>query len=1109
MSEKSAPIRILHLEDSAIDAALIQDLLEAEGGTYEFIRAGNRREFEDALEHAGFDIILCDYSLPDCDGASALRLARERHPDTPLIIVSGAIDAEEAVACLKAGAIDYLLKERLERLTSAIERALEEAAGKRQRLEARSRLRESEARYRSVAENLGDGLVLTDTDDIILDVNPRLIELTGYARDELVGRDGHELFMNASQVEEMSGHNADRAAGRSDNYEIQVRRKDGYQFAAEVTGAPLRKSKGEIFGTVGVVRDITGRKRAEEALRASEQMFQAAMQHAPIGMALVAPDGRWLKVNQALCRIVGYSEEEMLASTFQAITHPEDLEADLDCVRRMLSGEIATYQMEKRYLHKNRHTVWILLNVTLLKDERGAPAHFISQIQDITARMQVQAQLEESNEMFRSLASVAPVGIFRMDAQGLCTYVNRHWCVMTGFSLEQALGAGWTFTIHREDRARVFQEWNLTVGQGHPFRTECRIQKPDGTVIWGIATTVELRSGDGCVIGYVGTVFNITEQKQTEAVLRTLSTEAAGLTDEAFFRFVARRLAETLDLEFAFVGRLDGERHGHIRTLAFWADAQFAANTLYNLEGTPCEKVVGKDLCIYPSDVQQDFPLDTMLVEMGIVSYAGIPLHTASGRSLGLLCVMSRHPLRDPKQIGAILNLFAVRTAAEIERAQAMAALESSARELQQAKTELEEERSQLARRVAERTADLSAVNADLARANRLKGEFMANMSHELRTPLNAVLGLSESLLEQRSGPLTERQVRAVRTIESSGAHLLGLINDILDVSKVEAGKLEMQVGDVNVRAICEAGLQLVQQQAMGKRLDVQFTCEMDARPLHADARRLKQILVNLLSNAVKFTPQGGKIGLEVRGDAAANRLAFTVWDTGIGIAPEDQERLFQPFVQLQTSLSREYEGTGLGLQLVQRLAEIHGGSVTLESEPGLGSRFTVRLPWSHDHLIVHDKLTSGSPPPAPAKPISAVRSAGAVPAAPTGPCILLAEDNETNIQTIGDYLMDHGFRVVVARDGREAIEQVRTVQPVLILMDIQMPVMDGIEAIRHIRADPELARMPIIALTALAMPGDREHCIAAGADDYLSKPVSLRELTQHVRQHLKVPGPA
>jgi CheY-like chemotaxis protein len=273
----------------------------------------------------------------------------------------------------------------------------------------------------------------------------------------------------------------------------------------------------------------------------------------------------------------------------------------------------------------------------------------------------------------------------------------------------------------------------------------------------------------------------------------------------------------------------------------------------------------------------------------------------------------------------------------------------------------------------------------------------------------------------------------------------------------------------------------------------------------------LKQILVNLLSNAVKFTPEGGSIGLEVKGDLEKDVVRFTVWDTGIGIPKVDIERLFEPFVQLDSSLSRQFVGTGLGLSLVYRMTELHGGGISLHSEENKGSRFTVSFPWgketaadeSNDQPLDDEKID----------PVTVTWYAPGTDRLQTvtdqihssSQLILIVEDNEANIDTLSEYLPYKGFQIVVARNGNEAIDRARETKPDLILMDIQTPGMDGITATRYIRQDSTLAGIPIIALTALAMPGDRERCLEAGVDEYLSKPVSLKQLLITIKEYLNL----
>jgi len=401
---------------------------------------------------------------------------------------------------------------------------------------------------------------------------------------------------------------------------------------------------------------------------------------------------------------------------------------------------------------------------------------------------------------------------------------------------------------------------------------------------------------------------------------------------------------------------------------------------------------------------------------------------------------------------------------------------------------------SNLEQRVDNRTAELSLANSELSRVMRSKDDFLSAMSHELRTPLNAVLGLSESLAEGVYGEMNAKQAQSINTIAESGRHLLSLINDLLDIAKIGAGKMELDLKKANVEDMCQASLRLVLEQAQKKNLKLTLAMDNKSVMLTADERRLKQILVNLLSNAVKFTPDGGSVTLETKCDVESESLVFSVRDTGIGIATEDLKRLFSPFTQLDSKLSRLYAGTGLGLTLVLKLVELHGGSVAVESEIGKGSCFTVRIPCKG----LENAIRGGDKG---AVTISESSPANILPS--NTPLILVADDNEINLMTVTDYLHANQLRVIQARDGLEAVKMVRQHAPSLVLMDIQMPLMDGLDAIAHLRADDQYAKIPIIALTSRAMVGDRERCIAAGANDYLSKPVNMKQLVKTIHAHL------
>jgi two-component system CheB/CheR fusion protein len=431
-----------------------------------------------------------------------------------------------------------------------------------------------------------------------------------------------------------------------------------------------------------------------------------------------------------------------------------------------------------------------------------------------------------------------------------------------------------------------------------------------------------------------------------------------------------------------------------------------------------------------------------------------------------------------------------------------------------------------------EQKLELSASNRLLVEVSRSKSDFLANMSHELRTPLNSVIGFSEVLLDQLFGPINEQQKEYAENILYSGKHLLSMINDILDLAKVESGKMERELEIFSLQETVDAALMMFKEKALKAKIELNFELAMQKDvQIRADQRKLKQIIFNLLSNAIKFTQAGGAVTVQARmvqgstfkvqnGEENVEYqtskikpdvdfVEISVTDTGIGIKAEDVSKLFKAFTQLESAYTKTHEGTGIGLVLSRQLVELHGGRIWLESEFGAGSRFSFTIPLLQDGTA---ESPAKKPDIACSKDETIMELKSEFDNRPEEKTvmprkILIVEDNANNRSLFRDILSIHGYDVSEAVDGQDGLDQARKLMPDLILMDIQMPGMDGMTAGSILKGDPATAGLKIIALTSFAMQGDREKFMEAGFDGYLSKPINTRELPGQIKHWLDGEG--
>jgi len=838
---------------------------------------------------------------------------------------------------------------------------------------------------------------------------------------------------------------------------------------------------------VARVRSILRLKQARDVSRRSERRFRALFENALVGIYRTTPDGRVLLANPALVEMLGYASFDELARRDlrhdgHALGHTRS--AFVDAVER--DGQVTGW--ESTWVRADGTAVWVRESARAVRDSAGNTLYYEGIVEDITERRQARERVRASEQKFRDVFESAGDAIVIHDLTGRLLEANQVACERLGYSHDELLQMNVReidappYAVQFEERISILQERGQAVFEGAHVAQ-------DGTVI-----PIELNKrlieyeGQPAVLSIAR---DITERVRAERELRHYARRLEVLRgiDQAILdretppevaQAALQHIQDMVPCAGAWV-MVSGPNTREPRILA----AQFERGDSRLAEAFRASRQNPQAAVLEPGHPQMrsasvsDEPTMSTLAALraaGVHTYAAVPIK-AIDRTVGQLVLVSDSARRFTPEEIEIAKELGAEIAVAVRQAELHAALAA--------------ERASLVGKVEARTAELRVANAELERAARLKDEFLAAMSHELRTPLNAVLGLSESLLEGVYGLHNEKQVRALQAIAESGRHLLDLINDILDVAKIEAGMAELQLGVVSIASICQSSMRLVKQAAEKKHLKVSLSLSSTATQIEADGRRLKQILVNLLSNAVKFTPEGGEIGLKVLDDPANEMTHFTVWDTGIGIASQDLGRLFQPFVQLDSSLSRRYQGTGLGLALVHRLADMHGGRLSVQSEVGAGSRFTVSLP-RREGSARQARSEDGDEAAVPAS----------AEVQPSRRLVLLAEDDETNISTTRDYLEARGCHVLVARNGVEAIARAQHQRPDVILMDIQMPGMDGLEATRRLRADPHTAAIPIIALTALAMTGDQERCLAAGADAYLSKPVRLRELVDMVETY-------
>jgi PAS domain S-box-containing protein len=1014
-------LKILFVEDLPSDAELAVLELRKEGLKFEHIRVDTRDEFIIALNEFRPDIVISDYMLPSYNGMQALTDARELNPFIPFILYTGSMNEETAVECIKAGATDYIIKEHMTRLPYAVKEALEQHRIKIEKRASDLLLKENEEKLQSIfsAAPVGIGLVVGK---VFIEVNDTFCKMTGYSRKELLGKNAEAIYSNDEQNGSAGiviyRHIAEKGSG---SVETHFKCKDGRILNIFLSTIPLDKndlSKGVTF----IAMDITERVQAEEALANEKYLIYSLMSTLPDHIYFKDRHSRFIRINKSQAEFLGLDDPKQAVGKTDAdfFTKEHADQAYEDEQKIIRTGK--PISIEEKETHPNRPDTWVSTVKMPLCDKEGNIIGTFGISRDITERKLAEEALQKSQHLFKTLAQVSPVGIFRTDPDGSTTYVNPKWSELSGLSSEEALGQGWLNAVHPDDRGKLSESWVDNLKLGNESSAEYRFLRYDGSIIWVIGKAVpELIDNE--IAGYIGTITNITERKLTEQELRE--------SEEKY-----RRIFDNVQ-DLYYETSIDGTILEVSPSIEFLSKGQYCR-----------EDLIGISIYDFYSDTSERNALISQITERGTVSDFEITLKNKDGSHVpcslsAKICFDTKG--RPEKIIGSMHDIT--------DRKNAIEAL-----------------------KLGKEKAESS---------DRLKTTFLNNISHEVRTPLNGILGFAEIMSQSDQSEDEKRE--SLSMLLASSDRLLNTITSYMDISLIISATMPVYKKYFYPGQVLRELFPKNKMLCSLKNLDLSLKIpeEPEEITICSDPDILSKVVSHLLSNAIKFTEKGSiQYGYGIR----ENELEFFIKDTGIGISKESLESIFEYFVKEDRGPLRISEGSGLGLSISKGFIELLGGQIRVETEIGKGSCFYFTIPSEKNNESNILTQTSGQRK----KHLK------------TSP-ILVAEDDDTNFFYLNALLRQNtSAKIIHASNGKEAIEKFMQNPDIgLILMDIKMPVMDGLEATRQIKAINR--NIPVIAITAYAMAGDETRITDAGCDYYLTKPINKKLLLNKLAEYINL----
>jgi PAS domain S-box-containing protein len=794
--------------------------------------------------------------------------------------------------------------------------------------------------------------------------------------------------------------------------------------------------------TAALQLEITDRRRTQEMAERLAAIVESS------GDAIISKtlEGTITAWNRGAEKVFGYSSTEAVGKPMALLIPPERAEEEAGILARICRGEIVDHFDTVR-VRKGGEKIDVSVTTSPIRDSTGTIVGASKIARDITARKQAEEAMRESEERFHAMLNGIPQLAWTAEPDGYIFWFNQRWYDYTGTTPEQTMGWDWQSVHDPKILPKVLDQWKIAIAQGTPFEMEFPLRAGDGHFGMFLTRIMPLKDANGRVVRWFGTNTDISGIKQAELQLTGQAQELVRRAEEL------TRSRQALEMQTHMLqsvldsmgeGLIAADQEGHF---LIWNDAAKnlmgrGASDLRTELWTPHYKVFLPDgITPYPPDL---LPLvralhgESVRVELMVEH---------PERADGVFLEVTARPLTGNQGGVAVLRDITERKAGERE----VRALNQS-----------------LEARVIARTAELKSANRELdlrnrevERATQMKSKFLANMSHELRTPLNAIVGFSDLLADGIPGDLNPKQKRFVNHIREASTHLLQLINDILDLSKIEAGQLELRCEDFQIKDALPEVLTTIRPLAMAKNIQIKQDLEKDLI-VYADRVRFKQILYNLLSNAVKFTPSAGRIAIDCREDG--NSVCISVADTGVGIRAEDQAVIFEEFRQVEGPAGTTQEGTGLGLAITRRLVEQQGGRISIESEFGKGSRFTFTLPAG----FKGPQTPPVNEPPSPSIVAGENRGKPLILES-----ILLVDDDPGTLELLEETLRSAGYETESVCSGTRALEVLSSKLVSAVLLDLSMPGMDGFEVIRHIRQEPALRELPIFVMTAKNLKRD------------------------------------